>query len=238
MDIWQKEIKSAGIDAVVTLGRYVPGDPIWGSTTYETILKLQRDYPGKVWGFGHVNLEQDMNITLGEVESAIKAGLRGFNLEPGHRKNRGGPTFINDPVFYPLFDLLIGYNIPLMTHTGPLAGPTFAWSNNMLHYDEVCKKFRKLNFVLGHAAFPYAMEAHACAIVNPNLYLSPDTLAFGPGGEIYQKGIAYLPDQYIFGTAFPSDDLAADIALTLEYPLSKSAMENYLYNNAAKLLKI
>lgn len=241
MEMWRAEIKKAGIDAVLVANPYDSGFDAEASveSRYDPLFKIQDSYKDKVWIAGRVNIDQEMSKTLAEVDAGAAKGVRIFRMAPGFRSQaQGGPTFINDPVFYPLFEILISHDVPLMLWSSPLAGPNYAWSTNMLHYDEVCKKFPKMKFVLQHGGMPFAIEAYACAVNNPNLYLSPDGTIFGPGSVDAQAAISRLPEQYMFGTSFPLVDMSEAVAATLKFPFNKSTMENYLYNNAARLLKI
>jgi predicted TIM-barrel fold metal-dependent hydrolase len=100
------------------------------------------------------------------------------------------------------------------------------------------QQFPNLKLVLAHGGYPAVVDALALATKHPNFYLSPDIYAFFPGGQLYRDAIVQLPDQFIFGTAYPLGALKESVEGTLKWPLPDEVMEKFLYGNAARLLKI
>ena len=47
-----------------------------------------------------------------------------------------------------------------------------------------------------------------------------------------------LPDQFVYGSAFPFGNIDTTLQQTLKLPVSKSTLKSYLYDNAAQLLKL
>jgi len=233
-EIWMKELDAAGVDTVLANGRHQAGSEVMGTVSTEEMVRLQARYPGKCWALAPVNLDQDMDLTLAEVEKALKAGLRGANLEPGYRA-KGGPILVNDPALLPFYEYMSSTGKPVQIQTGAFAGPRLEQSR-MEPYDDMLSKFPKLKVVLGHGGYPYHTEMLGCAFKHPNLHLTPDVYMFAPGSRVYQDAIPRLPDQFIFGTAFPLGSIKETLAATLEFDLEPSVMRNYLYNNAARVL--
>jgi hypothetical protein len=236
---WWKELDAAGVDVAVSNGRYAAGDPTM-SMDNSTLADLQKQYKGRFVGLAAINLDQPIEKTVSDLEQAIKqGGLRGANLEPGYRTKNGGATTIDNADFYPIFETMTALDFPLMVQTGAFAGlESFGPNNDMSLFDAVKVKFPKLKIILAHGGYPSIQEALALALKHPNVFICPDVYMFWPGGQLYQQNVELLPDQFIYGSAYPFGNADITIAQTLKLPVSKPTMKSYLYDNAAKLLKL
>ena len=239
MEEWWKEIDAAGVDIVVSNGRYAAGDPTM-SMDSKTLSDLQKQYKGRFYGLAAINLDQPMDATVSELEDAIKnLGLPGANFEPGYRSKNGGPTTIDNADFYPIFETMIGLDAVLMVQTGAFAGlESFGPANDMSNFDQVKVKFPKLKVLLAHGGYPSMDAALALALKHPNVYICPDVYMFWPGGQTFQTNLNLLPDQFVYGSAFPFGDIDITLKQTLKLPVSKGTLKSYLYDNAAQLLKL
>lgn len=235
MEQWWKEIDEAGIDAVVCNGRLSDDR---GSIDSKSLADIQRQYGGRFFGLASVNLEQDIHLTVEEIERDIKElGLRGINIEPCLRK-KGGPAQVDNKDLFPIYEAMSALDVPVMVYTSPYAGPDLDFANNMAPYDRVLQMFPKLKLILGHGGYPNIVQVLGAAIKHPNLYICPDFYMFCPGGELYQQSLTTLQDQFIFGTSYPFCSLKEPLEDTLKLPVSQQVMEKYLWANAAHLLKI
>jgi predicted TIM-barrel fold metal-dependent hydrolase len=239
MEEWWKEIDAAGVDIVVSNGRYAAGDPTF-SMDSKTLSDLQKQYKGRFLGLAAINLDQSMDATVSELQDAIKnLGLPGANFEPGYRSKNGGPTTIDNADFYPIFETMIALDAVLMVQTGAFAGlESFGPANDMSLFDQVKVKFPKLKVLLAHGGYPSMDAALALALKHPNVYLCPDVYMFWPGGQTYQINLDLLPDQFVYGSAFPFGNIDTTLNQTLKLPVNESALKSYLYDNAAQLLKL
>jgi predicted TIM-barrel fold metal-dependent hydrolase len=239
MEEWWKEIDAAGVDIVVSNGRYAAGDPTF-SMDSKTLSGLQKQYKGRFYGLAAINLDQPMDATVSELEDAIKnLGLPGANFEPGYRSKNGGPTTIDNADFYPIFETMIRLDAVLMVQTGAFAGlESFGPANDMSKFDEVKVKFPKLKVLLAHGGYPSMDAALALALKHPNIYICPDVYMFWPGGQTFQINLDLLPDQFVYGSAFPFGNIDTTLKQTLKLPVNKSTLKSYLYDNAAQLLKL
>jgi hypothetical protein len=70
----------------------------------------------------------------------------------------------------------------------------------------------------------------------PGLHVCQDIYGFWPGGGRYLRSIESLQDQFVFGTSYPFSSMEEPLAATLRLPLSRAAMEKYLWANGARLL--
>jgi predicted TIM-barrel fold metal-dependent hydrolase len=239
MERWWDEVDAAGVDVVVSNGRYAAGDPDF-SMDSATLGDLQKKYRGRFVGLAALNLDQPIEKTVDELEKAVKKhGLRGANFEPGYRTKNGGATTIDDADFYPIFEAMSALDLPLMVQTGAFAGlESFGPNNDMSKFDAVKGKFPKLKILLAHGGYPSVQETIALAVKHPNVYICPDCYMFWPGGQLYQQNLELRPDQFIYGSAYPFGNVDTTLAQTLKLPVSETTMKKYLYDNAAQLLKL
>jgi hypothetical protein len=239
MEQWWKMIDEAGVDVVVANGRYAAGIANL-SMDGPTLGDLQKKYSGRFIGLAPINLDQPVEKTVGEIEDAIKnKGLRGANIEPGYRTKNGGPTTIDCVDFYPFFETMIALDFPLMVQTGAYAGlANWGAANEIWRFDSVMGKFPKLKIVLAHGGYPSIQEALALALKHPNAFICPDCYTFWPGGQLYQQNFDMMPDQFLYGSAFPFGNIDTSLQQTLKLPIGKETMSKYLYKNAAALLKL
>ncbi len=239
MEQWWKEIDAAGVHTVVSNGRYAAGDPNM-SMDSPTLAGLMKKYPGRFIGLAALNLDQPMEKTISELEDALeKMGLRGANLEPGYRTKNGGAATIDNADFYPIFETMSTLGFPLMVQTGAFAGiDNWGAANEIWRFDSVITKFPKLKMILAHGGYPSIQESLALALKHHNVSLCPDCYTFWPGGQLYQQNIEMLQDQFLYGSAFPFGNIDTSLEMTRKLPLSETAMQKYLYGNAAALLKL
>jgi predicted TIM-barrel fold metal-dependent hydrolase len=236
MKAWWAEIDKAGIDKVVVAGRITedPNNTMDGAA----LLKMEKEYSGRFYGITPVNLEIDMKQALANLEKELVAGIRGATIEPGYRQ-KGGPTTMDNAEFFPLYELLQDRGIPLQVQTGAFAGvDNWDQPNQIWRMDSVMKKFPKLQLILGHGGYPRITEALALALKWPSVVISSDVYTFWPGGQLYQQNIEMLQDQFVYGSAFPFGNFDTTLEQTLALPLSDAVMQKYLYDNAARLLKL
>jgi len=237
MEAWWAEIDRAGIDAVVVAGRAMEGQPEM-SMNGAALKKMEELYPGRFYGITPVNLDQDMKKSLDELEADLSLGMRGATIEPGYRI-KGGPTTMDNPELYPVYEIMQDADLPLQVQTGAFSGiDNWEMPNQIWRMDSVMKKFPRLKLILGHGGYPHITEALALALKWPSVTISSDVYTFWPGGQIYQQNIEMLQDQFVYGSAFPFGNFVETLDQTMALPLSSQAMEKYLYTNAANLLKL
>jgi len=242
LEQWWREIDAANIDAVVANGRFSSDR---GNISAEKLIELQDQYPRRFYGLAPVDLEKAPEESAADCERAVtELGLRGVNIEPGIRKRGSGPTNVDHPDLYPIYETMSALDAPMMVYTSPFSAGGFTIIRHAkvmgdpAPYDRVLKKFPKLKIILGHGAYPCVKEILALARRQPNLHICPDIYAFWPGGLHYQRDIELLQDQLLYGSAFPFMSMEEPLEETLKFPVSKQAMGKYLWGNGARLLKI
>jgi hypothetical protein len=209
-----------------------------------TLAGLQNKYKGRFFGLAQLNLDQDPDKTATDLETAItKLDLRGANLEPGYQTVGLGKmgTYTDDSGFWPILEVLSKTGAFLLIQTGLFAGTDISF-NNPPALDRMLQSFPKVNVVLAHGGYPYITEMLGLCAKHPQLHVSADVYMFWPNGFLYAMNLERLPEQLVFGSAFPFAAMRPIVEDTLKFPtqynVSDGTMESYLYGNAARLLKI
>lgn len=233
--LWWEEIDAAGIDVVVCTGRLSDDR---GSMESAQLGQLQLDHPGRFFGLASVDLDDAPGKIVSACERSVRElGLRAINIEPAIRRRRG-PTHVDVPEFYPLYEAMSAIDVAVMVYTSPFAGPTIDTANDMRPYARVLERFPKLNLILGHGGYPRVQQVIETARRYPRLHVCPDIYAFWPGGRRYLRSIESLQDQFVFGTSYPFSSMEEPLAATLRLPLSGAVMDKYLWTNGARLLRL
>lgn len=201
--------------------------------------ELANKYPGKFYLFPYANLA-DVEETKKTVERYVlnsKYG-KGVTIEPGIPVN--GKTYqVNDEIFFPVYKYLEENNIPIMLTlaimTVPLYDPSIPY-----YVDQVLDKFPKLKIIIGHAGAPWGRDFGAMLMKRPNLYLAVDTqLLGGVGSYDYREAQKWNPDRFLFASSYPvTPPQENKVAYEHSGILQGKHLEDFLYNNAVKLLGI
>jgi uncharacterized protein len=223
------EIRSAGLDFAVVIGRDTPAI----KNDNDQIAELVSRHPELV-GVGSVDPDRlGAAAAVVEAERAVKTlGLRGINLEPGFG---APPRHFDDPIFYPLYEALQAWSKPVFLMTGPTT-PDLAY-NNPDAIGRVARTFPKLQIVVHHGAWPRVNEIIGVAFRYANVTLVPDMYIFQPGGGLYVEAAnGALSDQIAFGSSFPFRAMAQSIADYERIGFRDDVREKLFFANSARLL--
>lgn len=223
------EVAGAGLTKAVVVGRYtpaqhLPNDVIHGIVSASPLLE----------GIGSVDIaSQGRQTALDEAERAILTlGLRGIDVEPGF----GAPfRHADDPVFFPLYELLQGLNVPLYLMSGPTTpDPRF---NDPAPVANVARAFPRLRIAAYHGFWPNVAGILGVAFRHENVVLIPDMYLFQPGSQLYiEAANGFLADQLLFGSSYPFRPIRQSIEDLLALGLRDGVLEKVLHDNAARLL--
>ena len=246
LDLLLAEIDEAGIDLVVAPGRKmsVKIEAIGEGTseinvTDEALAGLRRRFNDRLLGLSGLDLSQPADQTASQIEKSVKDyDMRGVVIEPGYyTEPDGGPLHADNPRLYPIYEAVIALDLFVMHQSGIYAGPDIS-ANYWPPLDRLLQNFPRLKFVLAHGGYPAVIDALSLAVKHENFHISPDVYSFAPAGELYVNAISKLPDQFIFGSAYPLACQKASVEGALRFPLSDDVMAKYLYGNAARLVKL
>lgn len=232
MPILLDEMKAAGVVMGVITGRV---SDFLGSVANADIAAIVKEYPGRFCGMAGVN-PVNRKAAIKEIDDAMTAGFRGVTIEPGAYPV---PLYADDRKLYPFYAHLEDRDIPTIIMTGGNAGPDMSYSSPIA-VDRVAADFPNLRIVISHGNWPWVTEILHVAFRRPNVYISPDMyLHEMPGMDDYVKAAnGFLSDRFIYASAYPLAPLADYAAWFKKLPLSPTAMQKCVYDNAARFLGV
>ncbi|MFE3838720.1 amidohydrolase family protein [Pseudogemmobacter sonorensis] len=224
-------VEAAGLTKAVVVGRHTPkqhfaNDEIHAITAGSDLFE----------GIGAVDpASQGRQATLDEAARAIRdLGLKGINIEPGFADP---PRHPDDPVYWPLYELLTALDVPLYLMSGPtVPDPRY---NNPAPVANVARFFPKLKIVVCHGYWPRVHEIVGIAFRQENVFILPDMYMFQPGTQILlETANGVLQDQFLFGTSYPFRPIDQTVEDFVRLGFREDVLEKLLYQNAARLLKL
>jgi predicted TIM-barrel fold metal-dependent hydrolase len=224
-----KVMDAVGIDRAVVFpthwqNRGLPADP-----NYEHANRYVRDavtrLPGRLIGFGRANPNWG-RAAVDELDRCLgQYGMRGIKLHPDWDS-----FFLGGPLVGPILELAADRQVPVLVYSGY---PLRAQPLQILKYAE---RFPSVPIILGHMAYRMASDAIAVAERARNIYLETSCQ-----WSLYiLKAVQVLgPGRVLFGSDFPYEIPAAEMARITEFPgFDKDAVRRMLGDNAAELLRL
>jgi predicted TIM-barrel fold metal-dependent hydrolase len=203
-----KEMDGAGIDKSVGLAAdwgkgFIPGLRL--ETDVEEFNKYVSDavkkYPDRLVGFVGVDPRRKNASEI--IERGLRDwGMKGIKLYP--------PTGFrpSDDVCTPIYKKALDHDVPVLTHTGPVAGPFYAECARPIYVDEVAGKFPELKIIMAHAGWGIWLdEVIAILVTRPRVYT--DISAWGQTFHHYDQSylvaslrrlINVAPARVLFGS--------------------------------------
>ncbi len=227
-----KYLDDCSVKFAIILPEYSP--KAYGTVTIEKAFSLCKSSE-KFILFSNINpwiAKDPVKTFLYEHERYMSKGVK---LHPVHQS-----FYPSDRLLYPLYEKLEEMQLPLLVHTGSsIFYGAKAKFGNPLYLDEVAVDFPFLNIVLAHGGRGYFYkEAEYLATRHERVYIEVSGLPPFKLTE-YFPSISKYPEKFIFGSDWPGvKDLKKNIADLKALPLDENALENILFRNAAKLLKI
>jgi len=243
LEILLRELTAAGIDRAVLLpldcttahGCRIPGN--------ETVAELA----GKHEQFlGFASVDPGLPDAPKQLERAIRSlGLLGLKLDPALQR-----FLPNDRErAFPLYAACGELDIPVLLHGGlSWAPPGQARFANPTLLEEALQEFPEVQFVLAHFGWPWIGEALMLALKYRNLSLDTSIIFARTPAEALrqvlggQVGIPVLegslPDQLVFGSNYPRQDIRRAVRGVKALSLSPALEQHLFRGNAARLLKL
>ena len=250
-------MNQANIDKTVILALDSTISHNWakGYKEYNNYIATKvNQYPDRFIGFFGIDLRRK-NESLKELDRCIDLGFKGVKLWPLTG------FYVDDPEYYPFYEKVSEYDLPVLCHVG--AGPTGTYIkyNRPAFVDTVAVDFPDITFILPHLGEPWRDEALSVARSNPNVYLDISWwAAFYHLRSMYfieslAKAKFYCGlDKVLFGSDWPlfldimslKDWVDAvksietpSILQQLEYPIiTQKDIQMILGENAEKILKL
>lgn len=223
-DILFQEQQKWGINASVM--QPFPGAPN-PKEVHDTIAKLSKDNPGKVYGMMSLNPHVDPDNWKAEAERLVRdEGFVGLKMHTlGHSVNPLGNSAKM------MFEMAKKLGVPLMVHTG--YGIPFGLPSLLIPR---AKEYPEVNIILAHAGWgnPLLAETLVTVAQHKNLYVEPSHV----GAPEKKKLIDTLgPDRVLLGTDTSINIFTEMNQFTTLVP-DEAAREKILGGNAKRLFGI
>ena len=134
--------------------------------------------------------------------------VAGFKFHPSLQS-----FFPDDPLAYPLYEVIAEHRLPAVFHTGQTAvgsgqrggGGILLKYSNPMHLDQVAVDFPDMPIVMAHPSVPWQDEALSIAVHKPQVYI--DLSGWSPKyfpPQLVQYANTLLRDKVLFGTDYPA----------------------------------
>lgn len=239
MKLLDQEMDTAGIRIGVMNGRHSDVTPKPCHVEDKYMAEIKKKSKGRLIGLAGVNFDQPVEEIIVHLEKGIKElGMAGVCMEPGLARSA---MYAEDKKLTPIYKKIAEWGVPLLFMTGPFSGPDISYTDPV-HFERVSVNFPSIPIILGHGCYPYVTQAIALAFksgaLRENVYVSPDVYMFAPGGENYIKAISWLSDRFLFASAYPFSEVDVAVERNLALPIAEEALPKFMYENAARLLKL
>ena len=232
------EMDSVGVRLGVMNGRHSVNRPVPVHIEDADLADLSKRTGGRILGMTGVDLDKPMPEILAALDTAVKElGMIGVCLEPGLART---PIYADNEQLFPIYEKIVELKVPLLFMSGPLAGPDISHTDPV-RFDRVARRYSTMPVILGHGCYPYVNEAIALAFKSEvtglmNVFLSPDVYMFAPGGQAYVEGVNWLPNRFVFASAYSFCGVDTAVRDTLKLAINDAALDAYMYRNAEALL--
>lgn len=223
------EIRAAGLDKAVVVGRHTPGQHLPNDLVHSVVHGHH-----ELLGIGAVEpVLQGIEGALAEIDRAIDVlGLAGIDLEPGFAEPARHP---DDRLYWPIYEHLQKRGVPLFIMSGPTT-PDPAY-NDPGRLAAVARAFPQLKIVVSHGYWPNVQQAIGVAFRYENIHLVPDMYLFQPGSEGYvQAANGFLGDQLLFGSSYTFRPIGQSIEDAQRLGFRDEVVEKFFYRNALRVL--
>jgi predicted TIM-barrel fold metal-dependent hydrolase len=233
LELFVAELDAAGVERAVIVGQRAAAR--WGSASNDDIVDVQRRHPGRFAAVGGVDPVDP--AALDETERVLdRLGMIGVALVNGWSDP---PVTDDDDRVMPVYEACARRGRCVVVTSSHFIGPDQAHSMPV-HLDRVATAFPDLRLIVGHAAWPWTVQAVALAMKHTNVYLMPEFYMYLPGMPGAEHYVAaantFLRHRMLFSSCYPSRTVAEALAGVEALPLVPESREALLHGNAARLL--
>ncbi len=251
-----EEMDAAGVDRSVLLvadfadRRGTP--PFSIGEENRLIVEARKRYPDRVVSF--YGIDPRRPGAADSFERAIREwGVQGIKIHPSVG------FFPHDRVCYPLYELCVLHDLPVLFHVGPVHHPRlYSRFCHPLEFDQVAADFPNLTMIMGHAGHDWWADCVVLARGHPNMVLdlSGWQLRLQDGPEEALSAIDRMRnvvgiDRLLWGNDFPGPrerislkeckevfQRLPSMAAEHGYSFSDADVQAILGTNAQSLLKL
>lgn len=229
-----REMEGSGVVKGVVTGRDA-GTTYGIQSSNAGILKLVADWPDKFIGFAGLDPHRGMGAIY-ELVELVKRGMRGAAIDPYLARIPASHR-----LYYPIYAKCCELNIPIVITTGPatLVAGAVMDDAHPRHIDQVAADFPDLDIVMSHGGYPYVNEAIMVVHRHQHVYMDLAEYEVSPFADEYVKAAnTLIGNKILFASASPFMDFQEQIALYKKLSFKPQVLEDIMFNNASKLLKL
>lgn len=229
------------IDFAVGLAEICPITTGWADNDYvgEFCLEANKlpepdDGPrGRLLPFASINPYITNNLGAELQRLVDEFEFKGIKIYPPYQHH-----YPNDARMYPLYAKAQELGMPVLVHTGSsvFKGARIKYADPLL-LDDVAIDFPEMTILLAHSGRPFWYEqAFWLARRHENVYLEVSGL---PGKKLleYFPRLEEIHQKVVYGSDWPGNpDLNRNVEAIQKLPISETAKESILHNNAAAIL--
>ena len=194
----------------------------------DAVLRGMRNFPKRIRGMCYV-ISGHFNAALDEINRCLDAGMVGIKLYNQYR--------INDPAVFPVIELAIERNVPILQHAGKPGPEGFKRQPNIswgTHFAEVNERYPEAMIIHAHivGGGDWEYTVRAMRDGSPNLYCDVSGSNLDDGAVEYavsELGAARI----LFGT---DGTMAGSVGKVLDAKISEEQRDLIFWDNAARIL--
>lgn len=229
-----ERLAEQGVERAVLLAEHCPRTS--GNVRTETVIELSRRSDGFFLPFASID-----PLTDGDPANLLRhyldlGPIRGLKLYPSYQF-----FYPDDPIAYPLYEVCQEHGLPVLFHIGSSVIPgTRMKYCDPIHLDDLAVDFPELVVVMAHGGRGYWYDACAfLAAHHRNFYI--DVTGLVPNRLLdHFPTLERVANKVVFGSDWPAmpRSVAANVAVIRGLGLSARAVDDILYRNAARLLRL
>lgn len=237
VDLMMKEMEAAGVVGGVLMGRETK-NPVYGGVPNDDLYELTQKYPGKLYAFAGI-CPHDGDAALAEIERCVKElGFKGVSLDPGWC---APAVYAHDKRIWPIYELCEQLGVPVSIAMSAYTGPDLSYTDPTPMIP-VLQKFKNLQFVICHGAWPKVQEILGVCAVCPNVWLVPDAYFYVRnmpfGDQFVRAANGWMKYRTLFGTGYPIRGHEQVVENWCQRGLEPEALRLTMYDNAKYLLNL
>jgi hypothetical protein len=125
--------------------------------------QVAKRYPDRLIPFAGIDPRRKNAIEL--LKRCVEEwGMKGLKFHPDVG------FFPDDRAFYPFYEKVSEYRIPILSHTGPMFGCLKSKYTQPVYLDAILADFPEINIIAAHMGFCWWPEMTTIASVKPSLY--------------------------------------------------------------------
>ncbi|MGW4830290.1 amidohydrolase family protein [Amycolatopsis japonica] len=226
----------------------------WVRANNDTIARTIELHPSRFAGVGALPLapEEPVSVAFAEVDRLVELGFVGILVNPDLHEGRGATPALGDRYWYPLYEKLVEYDLPMHVHSAGCYSDRETYSEHFITEESIAilsllrssvfADFPTLRVLISHGggSVPYQIGRWQAEALHPGLGGSPDAERFEvalrrfwfdtvlhhePSLELLLRTVG--PDRVVFGTEKPGSGSAKNPDTGRDFDDIKPVIEGF-----------